>query len=74
VACHLKTQSLAELQPTQRAHARQLVQRCVSCHLDMTTDEYQAEHSTDTPNGLTSAPPFQLASCLFGRSDGLSQL
>jgi hypothetical protein len=74
VACHLNAQSFAELQPTQRVHARQLVQRCVSCHLDMTTVEYHAEHSTDTPDGLTSPPPFQLASCLFGRSDGLSQL
>ena len=70
VACHLKAESLAALQPTQRAHARQLVQRCVSCHLDMTTDQYVAELSADTTGELKSAPSFQLASCLFGRNGG----
>lgn len=74
VACHLKAESLAGLQPTQRAHARQLVQRCVSCHLDMTTDQYLAELSADTTGELNSAPSFQLASCLFGRNGGPSQL
>lgn len=74
VACHLNTESLASLQPTQRTHARQLVQRCVSCHLDMTTDQYLAELSADTTGDLKSAPSFQLASCLFGRNGGPSQL
>jgi len=70
VACHLKAESLAALQPTQRTHARQLVQRCVSCHLDMTTDQYLAELSADINGELKSAPSFQLASCLFGRNGG----
>lgn len=70
VACHLKAESLAELQPTQRTHARQLVQRCVSCHLDMTTDQYVADLSSDATGELKSAPSFQLASCLFGRNGG----
>ncbi|MGZ0170463.1 MAG: hypothetical protein ACKVHE_12965 [Planctomycetales bacterium] len=74
VACHLNAQSLAGLQPTQRAHARQLVQRCVSCHLDMTTDQYLAELSRDAQSGSQSEPSFELASCLFGRDDGPSQL
>ncbi len=70
VACHLKAESLAELQPTQRTHARQLVQRCVSCHLDMTTDQYMAELSADATGKQSSSPTFQLASCLFGRHSG----
>lgn len=68
VACHLRAASLADLEPAQRVHARQLVQRCVSCHLDMTTEQYLAELSADTTGELKSAPSFQLASCLFGRN------
>ena len=74
VACHLRAESLSEIQPTQRAHARQLVHRCVSCHLDMTTDQYLAERATDTTGEKTTAAAFQLASCLFGRNGGPSQL
>ena len=74
VACHLKAESLASLQPTQRTHARQLVQRCVSCHLDMTTDQYLAELTSSTHTTSKAATPFQLASCLFGRDSGPSQL
>ncbi len=74
VACHLNTESLASLQPTQRTHARQLVQRCVSCHLDMTTDQYLAELTSDTHATSKAATSFQLASCLFGRNGGPSQL
>lgn len=74
VACHLRTASLASLEPAQRVHARQLVQRCVSCHLDMTTDQYMAELSRDTQTGTESEPSFQLASCLFGRDGDLPQL
>jgi len=74
VACHLNSESLASLQPTQRTHARQLVQRCVSCHLDMTTDQYLAELSSDAHTTSEVSTPFQLASCLFGRNGGPSQL
>ena len=74
VACHLRAESLTEIQPAQRAHARQLVQRCVSCHLDMTADQYLAEQATGTSGENTTAAAFQLASCLFGRSGGTSQL
>lgn len=74
VACHLKAESLATIEPAQRAHARQLVQRCVSCHLDLTTDQYLAELSRDAQPGAESEPSFQLASCLFARNDGPSQL
>jgi len=73
VACHLRTASLADLEPAQRVHARQLVQRCVSCHLDLTTDQYLAELSRDSQSGENSES-FQLASCLFGRDSGPSQL
>jgi hypothetical protein len=74
VACHLNTESLATLQPTQKTHARRLVQRCVTCHLDMTTDQYLAELTSDTHKASKLTTPFQLASCLFGRSSGPSQL
>ena len=74
VACHLRAESLTDLEPAQRVHARQLVQRCVSCHLDMTTDQYLAELSRDAQPGAEFEPSFQLASCLFGRDSGPSQL
>lgn len=74
VACHLRAESLAEIQPTQRVHARQLVHRCVNCHLDMTTDQYLTEQATDTTGERTTTAAFQLASCLFGRNGGPSQL
>ena len=74
VACHLRAESLADLEPAQRVHARQLVQRCVSCHLDLTTEQFLAEVSRKAITGAKSEPNFQLASCLFGRDKGPSQL
>jgi cytochrome c553 len=74
VACHLKAESLAALQPTQRTHARQLVQRCVSCHLDMTTGEYLAELSNVAQGQPARAHNLQVAACLFGRGGKPSQL
>ncbi|MDG2359126.1 MAG: hypothetical protein P8M20_05680 [Planctomycetaceae bacterium] len=74
VACHLRTASLADLEPAQRVHARQLVQRCVNCHLDLTTDQYLADLSRDAQIGDKSRFSLQLASCLFGRNSGPSQL
>ncbi|NQV26675.1 MAG: hypothetical protein HQ518_20165 [Rhodopirellula sp.] len=69
VACHLRPVSLTELRPLQRKHAMQLVERCVSCHLDMTTDQHLAELAANGAVASTT-PPVQLASCLFGRRDG----
>ena len=74
VACHLRTASLADLEPAHRVHARQLVQRCVNCHLDLTTDQYLADLSRDAQIGDKSRSSVQLASCLFGRNSGPSQL
>ena len=74
VACHLKATSLVDLQPAQRVHARQLVQRCVSCHLDMTTDQFMVEAASAGHRVTGSPPSIELASCLFGRGSGSSQL
>ena len=70
VACHLKAESLAELQPLRRTQAAQLVQRCVSCHLEMTTNQHLAELVSNSRTTLESDSSVQLASCLFGRRDG----
>lgn len=70
VACHLRVESLSELQPFQRKHATQLVQRCVSCHLDMTTVQHLAELAPESSTAKESTHSLQLAACLFGRRDG----
>jgi cytochrome c553 len=70
VACHLRVESLSELQPSQRKHATQLVQRCVSCHLDMTTVQHLAELAPESATASKSTHSLQLAACLFGRHDG----
>lgn len=70
VACHLKAESLASLQPQQQTRATQLVQRCVTCHLDMTTDHYLAELESTAPLAVESTSTLHLTTCLFGRRDG----
>ncbi|MDA1162805.1 MAG: hypothetical protein O3B13_06870 [Planctomycetota bacterium] len=70
VACHLRAEALIALHPIQRTHARQLVQRCVNCHLDMTTDHYLAGLDSEAVFTPETSLPVQLTACLFGRRDG----
>lgn len=66
VACHLKMESLADMEPMQREHAQSLVQKCATCHLDMTVrpgEQIVLADAGDSSQGLLSV-------CLFGHAGG----
>ena len=66
VACHLKMESLTDLDALQRRHAQSLVQKCAACHLDMAAEPDTSviiADAGDTTQGV-------LTVCLFGHSGG----
>lgn len=69
VACHLKIESLASMEPMQRHNATALVQRCVQCHLDITMHMADTEVAISAPDD-SSGPHGLLGHCLFGSASG----
>lgn len=66
VACHLKMESLAEMDTVQRRHAQSLVQKCATCHLDMAAEPATTVMMADAGDATQGV----LSVCLFGHSGG----